>query len=385
MKDIKWQYGQVGIVVGTGKGEAAHMISRCKDILEIKDARGYPTGHYKYPINWDYNTKTEFSINTVEFKAFPALNKHIDAIRSQPNMRMIIGDEVAFFTDVDQQKIRDAFEHYIGGSEAIIALITTAGDAPQGFAYEIETEDPSIYRKHLLDYHAGLEVHPESMTSLYRKPDIDSIKHLPSFARNFQGKWGHGIGDIFDTNTINLISSENYDFPVNIRGLPNVLAIDPAFGEQRNKLSSKFAGLGMYVLNGVAYTRSYFELEEPTDKEGNERIQQEIDQYGYTNLVIDGQWSGIIRHFSSVIHTTGIPFNEYSLKMTDNASQQVKDMKVRIHPTHEALPKQLRPIRRNNEGKPDKKRFRYDLGDCFHMDLWHLFGTSQDYSIFPLN
>jgi hypothetical protein len=38
-------------------------------------------------INEDYNTKKEFSLNTVEFRAHPADN--IDSIRSQPNMRYI--------------------------------------------------------------------------------------------------------------------------------------------------------------------------------------------------------------------------------------------------------------------------------------------------------
>ena len=255
-----WQDGQVACVVGTGRGEATNMITRAKRMLEIKDEGGLPTGTYRYPVDWDYNTKTEFTINTTTFKAYPALNKHIDTIRSQPNMRMIIADEVGFFTDVDQQEIRDALEHYIGGSDYFLFLITTAGRMPQGFAYEIEKEENSIYDKILLDYHAGLEVHPQSMTSLYRKADLEAIMSDPSFDRNFNGKWGHGAGDIFDTNLINSLSKEWYEFPDRISMYENALIIDPAYGEIRTRLSSKFAGLGLYKMDDKIWTRSYFEL-----------------------------------------------------------------------------------------------------------------------------
>ena len=85
-----WQNGQVAIVVGTtGLNEAQKMIERAKSLLLLKDKDGNLTLHngtpqYHYPLTL-YNTKTEFTINTVNFRAFPAANNHIDSIRSQPN------------------------------------------------------------------------------------------------------------------------------------------------------------------------------------------------------------------------------------------------------------------------------------------------------------
>jgi hypothetical protein len=195
----KWFNGQIAIVVGTRGEEALKMVERCKEILSYRDAEGKPirdeNGNLmtRLNINEDYNTKKEFSLNSVEFRAHPADN--IDSIRSQPNMRFILIDEIAFFRMTEQQKIRDAFEHYIGASEVKIVLITTAGFAPGGVGYEIETEQQSIYRKHLYDYNIGLVVHPESMTSLYIKSKIDELRGTTSFNRNFLGIWGYGAGN----------------------------------------------------------------------------------------------------------------------------------------------------------------------------------------------
>jgi hypothetical protein len=151
------------------------------------------------------------------------------------------------------------------------------------------------------------------------------------------------------------------------------LIVDPAYGEIRNKLSSKFAGLGVYKQDGKLFTRSYFELENPSDSEGINRIQKELNDIGYTKLVVDGHYTGIIKEFSSKIPTVRFD-NSKKVEATDLASQTVRDDKFRIHPLHEELARQMRAIKHAKEGGPDKKRFRYDLGDCAHMGIWELVG-----------
>lgn len=373
-----WVQGQVAIVVGTsGFNESEKMIERCKEMMAYKDDEGRPIRDDKgkmmtrLPINEEYNTKKEFSINTCEFRARPSDN--IDAIRSQPNMRLILIDEIAFFRMVDQQKVRDAFEHYIGASEVKIVLITTAGRAPGGVGYEIETEHPSIYNKHLYDYNIGLVVHPESMTSLYKKADIDMLRGSTSFNRNYLGIWGYGAGNIFDSKTLDEISKENYELK-DISNLPNILSIDPAYGKIRDKLSSKFAGLGMYKENGIIHTRSYFELEEPSDEEALARIRQEIRRYNYKNVVFDGHWTGLINSFVREVNSYGINYSDNLVDMVDNAQKETADLHVRIHPTHEPLIVQLRSIKKDEKGVPNKKDSRFDLGDAYLQALWHFTG-----------
>ena len=376
----KWVNGQVAIVVGTRGEEALKMVDRCKEILSYRDHEGKPIRDEngslitRLDINQDYNTKKEFSINACEFRAHPADN--IDSIRSQPNMRFILIDEIAFFRMTEQQKIRDAFEHYIGSADLKIVLVTTAGYAPGGVGYEIETEIESIYRKHLYDYNIGLVVHPESMTSLYIKADIDLLRGSQSFNRNMLGIWGYGSGNIYDSKTLDIVSSEMYELK-DIRQFDNLLSIAPAYGKQASKTSSKFAGLGMYKENGKIYTRSYFELEEPSDEEAIRRIKTELQRYGYKNLVVDGHWTGIINNFSRTMNAYGIHYADHLADMVDAGQKEVADLNVRIHPTHEPLIVQMRAIRRDDKGVPDKKSSRYDLGDCFMQGVWHWKGGKR--------
>lgn len=375
-----WINGQVAIVVGTRGEEAGKMIERCKEILAYKDEEGKPIrdsdGNImtKVAIDEDYNTRREFSVNSVEFRAHPADN--IDSIRSQPNMVFILIDEIAFFRMVEQQKVRDAFEHYIGASNVKIVLITTAGFSPGGVGYEIETEQNSIYRKHLYDYNVGLVVHPESMTSLYIKEEIDKLRGSTSFNRNFMGIWGYGAGNIFDSRTLDEVSRENYELK-DIRGLPNVLSIDPAYGKVRDKLSSKFAILGMYKENGIIYTRSCVELEEPSDEEALKIIRRELQRYGYSNLVCDGHWTGIINSFNKDMNAYGIVYSDHLVDMVDKAQEETNDLKVRIHPTHEPLIVQLRSIKKDEKGTPNKKESRFDLGDAYLQGIWHFTGGKR--------
>jgi len=379
----KWKNGQVAIVVGTGGNEAEHMIDRCKELLAYRDKRGIPLRDSigklitKLPINEDYNTRKEFSINSVEFRAHPANN--VNSIRSQPNMRMILIDEIAFFKMVEQQDVRDAFEHYLVGSEVIIVLITTAGKTAGGVAYEIETEEPTIYTRHLYDYKIGLAQHPESKTTLYQQKDIDIAKHERSWNRNFLRIWGHGEGNIFNSETLDKLSNTSYQMPQKVTSFPNVLAIDPAYGKQRTKTSSKFGAVGGWKgLDGNIYIRSWFELEESAEDDANNRVNQEIEKYGYTNLIIDAQWTGIVNTFRKRkgIHAYGVDYGAYGLKMIDKAADTVQDMKIFFQPNHDEIITQMKAVRRGDNGLPDKKLSRYDAGDCVSQLVWHFEGKN---------
>lgn len=356
-----WLNGQVAIVVGTNFGEAEQMIARAKEILENKDSQGKGLGTYKVSIHEDYNTKKEFSINTVQFRAHPANN--IDAIRSKPNMKMIIIDEGAFFRIKveDQQKIRDAFEHYIGGSDTLIVLISTADHVPAGFMYDMQREEPSVYRKYILDYHVGLEVHPQSLTSLYRKEQIDMLRNHPSFARNYMHQWGHGSGDIFDLAALEAVML-SYDTRPH-KECDKVLCIDPGYG------SSKSGLVGVEVRNGVIHVIQAAQYARPSQTQLISIIDQAIGYYGYQTIRIDASNAGLISEFQGRIRTEGVSFRDRGQIMTDNAAMQVKAGRVRIDPSFEELLKQLRSARKNEKGTVDKRIATFDLHDAFILAL----------------
>ena len=371
-----WINGQVGIVVGTGGNEAEKMIERCKELISYKDHRGVPlrdgTGNLitKFPINEDYNTKKEFSINSVEFRAYPANN--VDSIRSKENMKLEIVDEIAFFTMVEQQRVRDAFEHYIGNSDVVIALITTAGKAASGVAYEIETEDPSIYSHHLLNYQLGLVEHPESGTTLFNPTELEKLMNSSSWTRNYLRVWGHGAGNIYNSEIIDEISSEHYPM-VDVREFENVLGLDPAYGKVRTKTSSKFGGFGMWKQNGEYYERSAFELVEAAADDALERVKQEISTFGYKNVIIDGSQPEMIKAIAKIpgIHAYGVNYATHSLSMTDGAADAVHQKKVHLSPNNQEIKNQLKSVNRNDKGLPNKDLSRFDMGDAFQQCIHH--------------
>lgn len=368
LENPNWANGQVAFVVGTHGKEAEKTIERCKEMIAYKDKDGKPIFDKKgnmimrFKIDQEYNNVTEFTINSVEFRAHPA--KNIDSIRSQPNMRMIIVDELAFFEMIEQQKVRDAFEHYIGNSDVIIVLITTAGDSPQGVAYDIETEQPTIYKRHLYDYNIGLVVHPESMTSLFKKADIDLIRSSKSFRRNYLRHWGVGSGNIFELAAIEQISVDKYDLKPQSDDV--ITCVDPGYG------SSSFAVSVYEKRDGIVYVLYASQFTRASQTEMIDKVKSINEKYHSHTTVIDSNNPGFIAEFTN---SKPKSFRELGEIMTDNAASMVSKHKVRIHPDFEDLILQLKSVQKNDKGTPDKKRLNYDLGDTFHMGL-HEFSHS---------
>lgn len=312
----EWLYGQVAFVVGTsGMAEAEHMISRCKETIELKDAQGRGTGQYRLPIHESYNNKRQFYLNTVEFRAHPADN--VDSIRSQPNMRMIIVDEGAFFSQTDQQTVRDAFEHYVGGSNTKIILVSTAGDSPSGFMFDIGQEPDAlsggVYRHFHIPYEVGLKSHSESGTTLYKQEQIEKAKTLPSFARNYLGKWGHGEGNIFPYDLLQKCIEE-YD--LQLKDGYKALMADPAYGSSK----SQFGLLGYEVLDGVLYVKLAEQYQRPSPMAMTNKIQELAPNYDNT-VGVDAAHPGLILDLQELgVSAEKIMFSNMLNEMTDYAA-----------------------------------------------------------------
>lgn len=139
----------------------------------------------------------QFRINTTMFRAVPADN--IDALRSYPNPKVIFLDEAAFFLmkAENEEQIRNAAEHYDLKSEPWVIWVSTAGFFNSGVFYNIKMEEPSMYRKMQLSYEVGLEVHPESMTSIYNREALEKAKLSPSFDREYRLIWGNEMNSFF--------------------------------------------------------------------------------------------------------------------------------------------------------------------------------------------
>jgi len=347
-KDDDWKGGQVCIVVATNIGEAETMIQRAKDIIQ-----------HKISINENYNTRKEFSINNCLFKAIPANN--IDALRSKTNMRLILVDESSFFKMIEQQRVRDAVEHYLGGANVIIAFVSTAGESPEGIMYEImHVEQDSIYYRIITNYEDGLKPHPESGTTIFSPEGIEQARKLRSWSRNYLHSWHSGEGDIFTHEDVDECY-ENFDRMMS--GGTRVIAIDPAYG------SSNF-GVVIGILKGdLLYIVFAKEYHRPTPTFMVNEVARLYRDYGASLCLCDGHYSGEIRDLKErQVNTVAFEFNtESKSNMVNSTSSRVISRLLKIHTTLKDLGGQMKASKADIKGHLDKKIMNLDMLECLCM------------------
>lgn len=388
-----WVDGQVGILVGINMPESEFMIERAKDILAHKDGDGKAVRDdkgkttYRIPLNYSYNNKREFSLNTVKYMAHPAGN--YDAIRAKPNMAGILGDEIAFFIKKvdDQHAIRDAFEHYQGSINPLTFLITTAGEVPAGFAHDIWKE-PDIdnggnYRKIVLWPEDGLYVHPESKTSLLDPIEIEKMRtnNPHSFKRNFLHQWGHGVGDAFSQADIDWIESQPA-YQVDQRA-PKSMGIDPGYGSSTFALViTQLDGGQLQVIYSSATKNAY-----PDDI--RDKIMGLREKYNVTRMYVDGAKPDVIRTLKRLIsertdyleaikgykaqkvdhqrlmQVVPVNFGQEDQQMLDWVQGLVSKHRIVINKeNHAELLTELRMAKQEEDGSLDKTQHTMDLTDA---------------------
>ena len=385
--DPIWEDGQVSIVNATRQSESNYILKRMKDLLDNE--------FHKIPYGEDNNTKSSFTVNKTDIFAFPSGN--IDSIRSKPNARMVLIDESAFFKFLDKQdqKVKDAAEHYFGSLDYYLIFISTAGDRAAGFFYDLIEGDPDpryhIYKFTNPDKY-GLKPHPESGTSMYNKKLIDSARQTREYRRNYLGEWGSGADTIFDHKDIRLIT-QKYRI-LNPGNFPSALGVDPAYGRGTTRAGSRFGMMGIYKKDGIMYTDFEKEMKGISESEGRTAILRAMKR-GYETVVVDSHYQGLIRDLQGAgLHVKQVNFSmaqskgpgrnleavmgeqeaRYmeSLNMIDTFERIVSQHKIRIHPTHTKLIHQLMTIQKNDKGLPAKTHSRFDVGDAAQMAVYYL-------------
>jgi len=108
-------------------------------------------------------------------------------------------------------------------------------------------------------------------------------------------------------------------------------------------------------------------------------IAQKYQDGKYTTLQVDSAFPGLIRDWESGsvqtsrkhVNTYPVIFKDVLTQMTSHAVSLCQDKQVRIHPKFSDLISQLKSVRYNDKGHPDKKKsgLSFDQGDCFLMGL----------------
>jgi hypothetical protein len=350
LKDDHWKNTQVDVtgVIITGANQ---------------DLTNKVVGRIKSLFNHEFKTKESVVIlNGCRIEAFPT--NHLSPARGL-NPKIVMLDEADFFPNRYQNEARTVAERYIPKTNPHILLISTP-NLPGGLFERMEDEIDNGYVMKQMDYTIGLN-------KVFRPEDIETAKKSPSFEREYNLKYGFGSGDIFE-GIENII--EVYD--LNVIGGQGGCYGDPAFG------SSNFGVLGGEIRDSMLYITEANEFPRPSPSAMLDVMEDMAHRYN-DNCKIDSAHPGFIRD----LEERGIPAlpinfglqirdhesaNMQSLrsKMTINASQMVKNGKVKIHPNHTKLLAQMRAAQFDKKGGIDKSELNADVLDCFIMCCWDL-------------
>ena len=358
VKDDEWRNSQVDISVVIITGANQQLTNKV-----VGRIKGLFTGR-------EFKTKESLVVlNGCKIEAFPT--NHLEPARGL-NPRLVFLDEGDFFPLRYQQEARTVAERYRGKGDAYITMVSTP-NMPGGLFETMEEEEDNGYVMKQYDYTHGVGV-------VY-DPEIIKVEkeQNPSFEREYNLKYGYGLGDIFEG--IDDVT-EKYDLSI-IGGRSGCYG-DPAFG------SSNFGVLGAEIRDGILYVIEANEFPRPSPSAMLDVMEDMAHRFN-DNCKIDSAHPGFIRD----LEERGIPAlpvnfglqirdhesaNIQSLrsKMTINSAQMVKNGKVRIHPSHTKLLSQMRSAQFDKKGGIDKEELNADVLDCFIMACWDL--KEFDYS-----
>lgn len=301
-------------------------------------------------------------INGAKIESFPSSST--ETARGL-NPFIVFMDEGDFFEKNEQEEARTTAERYIVKTNPYIIFVSTP-NLPGGLFERMEKEEPSQYHKIFLPYTVGLR------DGMYTQEEIQEGKKSPSFEREYNLQYGVGVGDIFPSILVDQIT-EDYD--LSLGNGAKLITVDPAYG------SSNFAILGFEQKDGIIYVKDEIERERPTPSEMLDTLLLLSKKYGNCLILVDSAHTGLIRDLQNRgVNTQSVVFgsmsedNKQSLisKMTFEASQAVREKRVRIHHSMITLTSQLKAITFNSKGHPDKTKLNFDAGDCFLMGCNHL-------------
>lgn len=345
---------EVMIVTGPNVDLAKDLIGRAKQILKNADLDFVDQGSYG------------FSVNGVRVRAYPSNN--ISAMRGQPKVAMVFGDEAAFFGQKDDSDVVETCERYVGSDGGWLVFVSTAGKEAAGFFYDILEDNNSPYKKIEMYYERGLEKDPVTNTSMYVQEFIDEAMKLRSFEREYCGVWAADSGDIFPQEALDSCSKEEYDIHAENDSYDRVIGVDPGYGSSQYGIVAMQKQKGKYI---VLHAES---LERSSYIDALKKVQMVADRFKIRKIFVDSSAPELIVDLRDKLgyNVNGIAFNVSGLKMLYFASDQVSTGNVMIHPMFKKLKKQLMAIKVNKKGLPDKTdRNPFDLGDAFLLALWY--------------
>lgn len=286
-------------------------------------------------------------INGCKITAYPSHS--FDSARGLDKCRLFFVDEGDFFPQTQIETVMAVLERYEAKTHPHVILNSTV-NLPTGlYAQMDEGKHPQFVTLEMF-YERGID-------KIYTAYEIEQAKKMPSFQREYNGQYGVGEGNIFPYQFVDACI-ENYIIEPSdgAKGL----AVDPAYG------SSKFAIVAFEVIDDTVYIDDAVEFERPSPSAMVERIIAMSKTHPV--VIVDDSDTGLIKELlDNNLDVSTVNFRTKLQEMTMLAAKRVKERKVFIHPSFEALIHQLKSVRFNDRGHPDKVALSFDLGDAFLM------------------
>lgn len=350
LRNDDWKDATMGIVTGPRLDLAKEEIGRIPALFK----------------NIDYRPRTvgaSITLNGCKITAYPSHT--FDTARGLERVRFWFVDEADFFPQTQQLKAKEIVERYEAKSHPYVIFNSTA-NLPGGLYETMEREESVLYTKVFSLVDKGIR------DGIYSEYEISEARKSSGFAREYEGQYGIGIGNIFNYE---LLDDITVPYDLSPQGGIRILNVDPAFGN--SDTSSKFGIVGFERRDGIMYVTDAEEHARPSPEAMLDYVVQKFEFGKYHQLRVDSAHPGLVRDWNNgssktnrkAIPTTAVVFSETLVQMTVGADTKVKEKQVRIHPTFRDLIAQLKAVEFNEKGTPDKKKLNFDLGDAFIMGL----------------
>jgi len=231
---------------------------------------------------------TECYINNTWFKVFPS--KRLKDVRGYTDVAYLFIDEADFFDPKEQNELNYVIKSYEEKSKGKIILVSTAG-ASGGLFEQIENDPNSDFYKHymLVDKGRG-KIFDDAFLKKQKEKD-------PAFfAREYEGKYGYGLGNVFLPTEIEACCYDHAVPQVNY-GCSISMGIDPGFG------SSKFGITIIQLEDNILKVIYAKEFDRPSYEQMIRLVTQLKVQYRPHKIYVDGSKPDFIKSIK-------IQFNE---------------------------------------------------------------------------
>jgi len=341
------------IVTGPNINIAKELIGRIRELFYERFPRFQP----------DIDNAQQIVINDVKFQAFPS--NHLNAMRAIKDVKFIFLDEADFFRKGEQSNARNVSERYIGKSKARIVMVSTP-NMPGGLYEKIEKESPSQYNKIKLDWTYGID-------TMYDDIDIVRAKLSDSFEREYNLKYGYGVGNLVTEAEIQKCIEAGNALKSFTDYTPKSLGIDPSLGGD-----AAFA----FVLSEMADAKVHIIKSWKFDKPSLETMIQFatdlMTQYN-PRCYIDASFPSFIASVKAHIGEHEESFDRVQpvnfgvgggVDLLYHTKWIVDEGMLAIdEQNNQDLIMQLRTARSNDKGSLDKSSDSYDLVDALMLNL----------------